>query len=380
MNALNEVDFAKFDVTLVVDELEGELLPDVPNAVRIVRLQEEYRRIHDFGLRRSATLSALRKHPLIVTRALIARLRGQGFSRKKVLTQLWLARRRERPVDSSLPVFDVAVAYAGGMGIWNHYILDAVHAHRKICWIHGDYRRIWSGHPYDQLILPDFDAVVAVSPSCRDILLDTTAVPPERVLVRENEVPVSEIVSRAGEAPYPASDNGLFKFVSMGRLDVGKGYDLALQAAAALRDRGAHFRWYILGEGPDRSRLERFIAKYGLSEVVRLLGAVPNPYPYLGHCDAFLHPSRGEGKSLSVEEAKSFCLPIVITAYPTVGDQVADLTTGLVVPISSEGLAEGMERIMKDEVLRGRFRENLRDHAASGRTAPAFTDVICGEA
>lgn len=63
----------------------------------------------------------------------------------------------------------------------------------------------------------------------------------------------------------------------------------------------------------------------------------------------FIQPSRYEGKSVVLDEAKILAVPIVATAYPTVGDQLQDKVEGMVVPMNPEGIAQGLTAMLEDE-------------------------------
>ena len=59
-----------------------------------------------------------------------------------------------------------------------------------------------------------------------------------------------------------------------------------------------------------------------------------------------------EGKSIVLDEAKILGIPIIATEYPTVRDQVTENKEGLIVPITPEGLADGIEKMIRDAALR----------------------------
>ena len=50
-----------------------------------------------------------------------------------------------------------------------------------------------------------------------------------------------------------------------------------------------------------------------------------------------------------LDEAKILGIPIVATAYPTVYDQIAEGKEGVITPISGEGIAQGVERLLRDQ-------------------------------
>ena len=99
-----------------------------------------------------------------------------------------------------------------------------------------------------------------------------------------------------------------------------------------------------------------------LKDVVFLHGTRDNPYAYMKGCDVLVQSSRYEGKSVVLDEAKMLCTPIVATAYPTVGDQVQDGLEGIVIPMTAEGIADGVQRMLEDASLRGEITAYLAAH------------------
>ena len=93
-----------------------------------------------------------------------------------------------------------------------------------------------------------------------------------------------------------------------------------------------------------------------------LMGLRSNPYPYIKHCDLFVQPSRFEGKSVVLDEAKILGKPIVATAYPTVRDQIIDGMEGIIAPLSVQGIADAIEKMMNDQQLYTRIRSFLSQH------------------
>ncbi len=112
--------------------------------------------------------------------------------------------------------------------------------------------------------------------------------------------------------------------LTIARLSAEKGVDLALETCEALLREGIRVKWFMIGDGPDKAVLTARIRERGLENAFVLLGRTHNPYKYLAHCDVYVQPSRYEGKSIALEEAKLLAKPIVATAFSTVRDQLED--------------------------------------------------------
>ena len=89
--------------------------------------------------------------------------------------------------------------------------------------------------------------------------------------------------------------------------------------------------------------------------------------------DIIVQPSRWEGKSLVLDEAKILGKAIVVTAYPSVTDQIADRKTGIIVETTPEAIAEGIELLMTDIRLKSDLENNCRrEPNQSGRVVDQF--------
>ena len=125
------------------------------------------------------------------------------------------------------------------------------------------------------------------------------------------------------------------------------------------------FCWYIVGPG-DHSAIDTLCETLGVKENVVFLGASDNPYPYIKHCDIYVHPSRYEGKSIVVREAQVLCKPVIITDYPTAHSQLTDGVDGVICPQDSKKIAEAIYSLAHDEERRTRIVDYLQTHDYTG--------------
>ena len=89
------------------------------------------------------------------------------------------------------------------------------------------------------------------------------------------------------------------------------------------------------------------------------IGETTNPYTYVRNADIYVHPSRFEGKSVAIDEAKILCKPIVISNFTTSKDHIDNEENGLIVDMSSNGLYEGIKRLINDRNLKEKFKNKL---------------------
>ena len=146
---------------------------------------------------------------------------------------------------------------------------------------------------------------------------------------------------------------------SCGRITSVKGYDLAVNAAEILRDKGLDFKWYFVGDGAERSNIDKLIADKNLGDYITITGLKDNPYPYIKNCDIYVQPSYEEAHPLSIIEAQILCKPLVTTA--TVGGKsiIVEGLNGLISDIDSESLADKILQLTNDKLLQTQIKKDL---------------------
>lgn len=131
---------------------------------------------------------------------------------------------------------------------------------------------------------------------------------------------------------------------SLGRLDVQKGYDQLLAAAARVLPRYPRARLVIFGEGNMREELQAGIVRYGLQGRVALAGFTTEGANALVALDLFVCSSRWEGVPLSVLEAMLAGVPVVATQAALAGEpRLLPLLAAPATASDPEALAAALE-------------------------------------
>lgn len=141
----------------------------------------------------------------------------------------------------------------------------------------------------------------------------------------------------------------------VGRLTPAKGQVLLVQACARLRDAGVPFRLTMVGEGPDRVRVEAEITRQGLGAQVRLTGALPQDgvRRELAAADVFVLPSLAEGIPVVLMEAMSSGVPCVSTPVNGIPELIEHGRTGLLAtPGDVDSLTGQLQLLAADPALR----------------------------
>lgn len=120
-----------------------------------------------------------------------------------------------------------------------------------------------------------------------------------------------------------------------------KHHAMFLQGAAAIRKRIPDTRFLVVGDGPERSRLEALAQTLGLTDAVHFLGTRNDVPAILAAMNVMLLTSKMEANPVSILEALSSEVPVVATRVGSVPATVIDGETGyLVAPDDVANLAE----------------------------------------
>ena len=339
VNLLNEFPADKYEIDLVLFKKSGMFLKQVPENINVIDTPISLKRMYG-SLSQAGILL-----PWKILANIISKLVTHNSREKRGFRWKYFYGPVIRKLDKH---YDVALAYISGEILY--YIDEKVDADRKIVWIHNDYRS--AGHPrkYDYKHLKNMDALVSISDSCVDILKDEFPEFAHKTYMLENITSSVVLQKRASEFYPKEFDKNSVNILSIGRLHEQKGFDMAIKAAAIMKSKGLDFKWFVIGSGELESDLKNKIKSENLEDNFILLGARENPYPYTKNCSLFVQPSRYEGKSVVLDEAKILGVPIMATAYPTVADQLENGKEGKVVNMDAESIAIGiMEMIQNDE-------------------------------
>jgi len=156
---------------------------------------------------------------------------------------------------------------------------------------------------------------------------------------------------------------------ALGRLSREKGFDVAVRALRRLPDATL----VLVGEGPERERLEALAVELGVDQRLKLVGWSDEPRRFLGGFDVFVLPSRHEGFPLAVVEAMLAEVPVVAADVGSVREAVRDGETGYLVPPEDvDALAERLGGVLADAEVARRLGRMGRARAVEHFTAEAM--------
>lgn len=206
--------------------------------------------------------------------------------------------------------------------------------------------------------------VVATAQRARSALLSLAEdIPSEKIRLIHTAIDVDKF-----SPPRREKDKTPLKLVMVSRLEKVKGAPYLIRSLPRLVGLGYNFTLTIVGDGPERPKIENLIKELSLGGLAILLGSLPNEevVTLLGEADIFVLPCivyKGyvDGIPVVIEEAMAMELPVVSTTVGGIPELVEHMKTGILVPPKNEVvLAEAIKGLFDDEDLRRKLGKNAR--------------------
>jgi glycosyltransferase involved in cell wall biosynthesis len=213
-----------------------------------------------------------------------------------------------------------------------------------------------------RLICSRADLVIAVSKSVKKFLEMKAIKDKEKIVVIPNAI---DMTSRELLAK-PEKKSGELMIGTVGALVKRKGQIYLIRAFAKVTMSLPKARLEIIGEGPERTRLQEEIKILGLESKVQLLGEQKKPGKFMTRWDLFVLPSLSEVFGIVILEAFEAKLPVVATNVGGIPEIIKNGENGVLLPPSNtERLAKAISWLLAERKDRERLAkagfETLRD-------------------
>lgn len=296
---------------------------------------------------------------------------------KKILNKLGLW---NRLVFSNLKIsekYDVAVGFRQGPV---DYYVAKYKVKAKICvgfW-HGDPDHMGDMSSWDSC-LPKMDVIAGVSDATCESLLRHYPVLKGKVKTVYNIFDADAIKKKA-EQETGLYNKKVFNIVTVSRIDFfpPKNHQRIPEICKLLKQDEIQFHWTIVGDGPDREKLQELINENNLTNVISLVGNKSNPYPYIKEADLFVLTSTWESYGMVVVESLILGTPVVAGDYPALKEILPD-TCGIRVDNSVRGIYKGINKTITDKAFYDDIKKNsLNFNYSTEETYRQFLE-LCGE-
>lgn len=350
VSLLNTFDYEKYDVFLQLMSVEGIFLANVPQEVKI--LPEL-----DYVVFSKSNWSYKLKHLNYLLKK-VKIFFGMRFERKK--GRLHGSQAYWKSAKSAFKTvkenFDVAVAW--GQGTPTHYVAEKVKAKKLFAVINADYESLGLNRDFDANFYKKYSKIFAVS---NKLNVMTKSIFPEFAdkIHTLYDINNAELIEQLASVENPFTDIMSTKIVTVGRLVSAKGYDLLIKAAKILKDKSIDYKWFIIGEGPERKLIENEIEKFELKNNVFLLGQKQNPYVYMANADVYVQTSKNEGFCLTLAEARILNTPVISTNFDAVYNQIEHMQNGIITEKNGESIASAIVELLNNDNLREKIIKKL---------------------
>lgn len=203
---------------------------------------------------------------------------------------------------------------------------------KKIQWIHTDYSR-WSQFSEwsraitknDKLLYRNYDSVVVLSNYCKMGLNHLLPEIANKTVVIPNMIDGDNVIEKAQMNSNIKYHTEGIKFITVARIDKEKRIDIILEIAETMKKKGIRFEWMIVGDGPEKEKLEFKKAQKKLDEII-FCGYQENPYSIMRKSDVLVLTSQYEGTPVTIDEAMVLGLHIIAPDVGGIREQVNGYT------------------------------------------------------
>jgi glycosyltransferase involved in cell wall biosynthesis len=340
LNILNNLDKNKFDITLLLNLYQGELLKDIPKSITVKYIGKGK--------------ELMNKNSLLKKIQLIIRAGTLKFYNK--FPQL---------LYKKLKLYDQQVE----IGFFHYNYDDVLNSpnrkSKKIGWMHGDIKNITINGNKKNFVAKflKFNTMVYVSQQTMESAKSFNENIVKNAKIIYNPIDVDDITAKSEQKiniKISSSKNDSIKsFISIGRIKPGKGYQFLIEAHKKLINDGIYHKIYIIGNGEYKDELVKKVVEYNIEESFIFLGEYNNPYPLIKEADYFILPSLSEAYPLVIAESLILEKPIITTDVGGIREMMVDQENGIFIPSKNEqALYEAMKTMISDPKKGKFFVEN----------------------
>jgi len=213
-----------------------------------------------------------------------------------------------------------------------------------------------------KFLYPLATRIIAVSTGIAEEIYQMENVNREQIICIHNPVVTLQMIELSKQQPvhpwFTQKNEPIL--LGVGRLTEQKDFETLIRAFHKVQ---SHFgcRLLILGEGPERSKLEALVRELGLTQKVDLPGFLQNPYSYMAHADLFILSSRFEGLPTVLIESLACGTPVVATDCISGPSEILENGQyGQLVPV---GDVDALSKAIIDSIHKPKSKELLQKRA-----------------
>lgn len=289
VEVLQNLDRSNLDIDLVIEDGIKSLNvfeKDIPKDIKLYYLKpEEIIKKTDFYRQNRKNLFYKVMYNLMMT--------YEGYVKKENLKKIVKDKNYDVVID-----FDMGLSKQ----------IDLVNAKKKIAWVHSSIEKWYVKESRIKRLgerLKKYDKIVTICDAMKDSTEKLYPFLKNKIIRIYNPFNFERIIENSKEKV----DENLKEYyekdfvVSVMRLtENSKDFDTLILGFKLAKEKVAKEKLYILGDGPDRDKIEKRIKKEGMENEIILLGNIKNPYPWIKKAKILVHSSRFEGFGLVLVE------------------------------------------------------------------------------
>ncbi len=231
---------------------------------------------------------------------------------------------------------------------------------KKIAWIHNDISKVFGAgfkskikRILDRKIYSKYNELIFVSKDNMKKFNEIYSNVNVEKKVIYNYIDNEKVLIKAEGEQDIKFDENVTNFVTVTRLVEQKAIDRLIKVHKRLIDSGYYHKIYVIGDGPEREKLENLIKINNVNETFLLLGKKENPYPYIKNATYFCLLSNFEGYPMVLEEAKILKKFIIITNTAS-REVVQKYDKSVIIENNENAIYEGLKEVLehKAELLK----------------------------
>lgn len=323
INLLNQIDYNKFDVELILLMKKGKLWDSIPKEVNKSNLG----------------LSSLYLKVL----SYVYRI----FN----LNLFWMLNHKIKGQ------YDVGISFMDSI-FTELLFLKSLKFKKKITVVHSSYKshsnrsKFIKGKYKDVMVdrYKKLDNIVCVSKESREEFIDLFG-EDHNIEVIYNPLNKKDIINKSNEYFPKELESHKFNFIAVGSLIPVKDFELIIRASHILKSKSLVFHLHILGDGFLKEVLSTLINQLKLESSVTLHGFKSNPYPWLNHADVFIMSSKTEGLPTVLCESLILGKPVLVPNIPGCREVIDFGKYGIMCERNENDFSEAMEKCISEPML-----------------------------
>lgn len=254
-------------------------------------------------------------------------------------------------------VYDVIIGFQEGIADDAASFIQGKHHYS---WVHSNIDVWFNENDYCESTFIKSDSIIFVANATKKKFLEKFPMFKDKCRVIKNTINSNEIKRKSKVKIGNIVNDDVIKFVSVGRVNPEKAFERIVKVSnKILKQKNIKYKWYIIGDGIEKYKIDMLISQYNLNDTVILLGAMANPYPIIAACDCLVLTSLSESQPMVMLESLVLGVPIITTKFAS----AVEIAQGAEHTYICDNSIEGIEKAIIDFVSKEELRLKMKKSA-----------------